>query len=123
MIEPLYARFWDRYHEVDKGNGKYVRFDKGSLAAQYIMNGRYIPFPSCHVYFLCLLLRPAVDIRISFCLRFSRITVRSSQTAYPSSLPFCLQRGRPPPEDAIPYGLREESNVLYASGIIETLYE
>ena len=34
MIEPLYARFWDRYHEVDKGKGKYVRFDKGSLSAQ-----------------------------------------------------------------------------------------
>ena len=34
MIEPLYARFWDRYHEIDKGKGKYVRYDKGSLAAQ-----------------------------------------------------------------------------------------
>lgn len=34
MIEPLYARFWDRYHEVDKGKGKYVKYDKGSLAAQ-----------------------------------------------------------------------------------------
>ncbi len=34
MIEPLYARFWDRYHEIDKGKGKYVKFDKGSLAAQ-----------------------------------------------------------------------------------------
>ena len=34
MIEPLYARFWDRYHEIDKGRGKYVRWDKGSLAAQ-----------------------------------------------------------------------------------------
>ena len=34
MIEPLYARFWDRYHEVDKGRGKYVRYDKGSLSAQ-----------------------------------------------------------------------------------------
>ncbi|TVY35423.1 Exocyst complex protein [Lachnellula subtilissima] len=22
MIEPLYGRFWDRYHEVDKGKGK-----------------------------------------------------------------------------------------------------
>ena len=33
MIEPLYARFWDRYHEIDKGKGKYVRYDKGSLAA------------------------------------------------------------------------------------------
>ncbi|KAL8727288.1 MAG: hypothetical protein Q9181_005763 [Wetmoreana brouardii] len=34
MIEPLYARFWDRYHEIDKGKGKYVKFDKGSLSAQ-----------------------------------------------------------------------------------------
>ena len=34
MIEPLYARFWDRYHEIDKGKGKYVKFDKGSLATQ-----------------------------------------------------------------------------------------
>lgn len=33
LIEPLYARFWDRYHEIDKGKGKYVRYDKGSLAA------------------------------------------------------------------------------------------
>ncbi|KAI9826006.1 MAG: hypothetical protein M1819_007461 [Sarea resinae] len=32
-IEPLYARFWDRYHEIDKGKGKYVRYDKGGLAA------------------------------------------------------------------------------------------
>lgn len=34
MIEPLYARFWDRYHEVDKGKGKYVKYDKGGLSAQ-----------------------------------------------------------------------------------------
>ncbi|KAL8869083.1 MAG: hypothetical protein Q9174_004536 [Haloplaca sp. 1 TL-2023] len=34
MVEPLYARFWDRYHEIDKGKGKYVRFDKGGLSAQ-----------------------------------------------------------------------------------------
>ena len=33
VIEPLYARFWDRYHEVDKGKGKYVKYDKGSLSA------------------------------------------------------------------------------------------
>ncbi|KAE8350096.1 Cullin repeat-like-containing domain protein [Aspergillus coremiiformis] len=25
VLEPLYARFWDRYHEVDKGKGKYVK--------------------------------------------------------------------------------------------------
>lgn len=34
MVEPLYARFWDRYHEIDKGKGKYVKYDKGSLSAQ-----------------------------------------------------------------------------------------
>ncbi|KAL8691535.1 MAG: hypothetical protein Q9218_003259 [Villophora microphyllina] len=35
LIEPLYARFWDRYHEIDKGKGKgkYVKYDKGSLSA------------------------------------------------------------------------------------------
>ncbi|MCJ1338273.1 exocyst complex component exo70 [Bachmanniomyces sp. S44760] len=33
MVEALYARFWDRYHEIDKGKGKYVKYDKGSLAA------------------------------------------------------------------------------------------
>ncbi len=33
MIEPLYGRFWDRYHEIDKGKGKYVKYDKGQLAA------------------------------------------------------------------------------------------
>ena len=33
MIEPLYARFWDRYHEIDKGKGKTVKYDKGGLAA------------------------------------------------------------------------------------------
>ena len=32
LIEPLYARFWDRYHEVDKGKGKVVRYDKAQLA-------------------------------------------------------------------------------------------
>lgn len=31
VIEPLYGRFWDRYHDVDKGKGKYVHFDKASL--------------------------------------------------------------------------------------------
>lgn len=31
-IEPLYARFWDRYHEVDKGKGKYVKYDKGAIS-------------------------------------------------------------------------------------------
>lgn len=34
VLEPLYARFWDRYHELDKGRGKYVKYDKGGLSAQ-----------------------------------------------------------------------------------------
>lgn len=34
VIEPLYARFWDRYHDIDKGRGKYVKYDKGALSAQ-----------------------------------------------------------------------------------------
>lgn len=32
LIEPLYNRFWDRYHEVDKGKGKYVKYDKVAMA-------------------------------------------------------------------------------------------
>lgn len=32
MVEPLYARFWDRYHEIDKGKGR-VKYDKGALSA------------------------------------------------------------------------------------------
>ncbi|KAF2004734.1 exocyst complex protein exo70 [Amniculicola lignicola CBS 123094] len=31
IIEPLYGRFWERYHEIDKGKGKYVRYDKAAL--------------------------------------------------------------------------------------------
>ncbi|KAI9762051.1 MAG: mitochondrial 37S ribosomal protein nam9 [Chaenotheca gracillima] len=31
LIEPLYGRFWDRYHEIDKGKGKYVKYDKSHL--------------------------------------------------------------------------------------------
>jgi exocyst complex protein 7 len=34
VLEPLYARFWDRYHEIDKGRGKYAKYDKTSLSAQ-----------------------------------------------------------------------------------------
>ncbi|EEH35775.1 exocyst complex protein exo70 [Paracoccidioides lutzii Pb01] len=34
VIEPLYSRFWDRYHEIDKGKGKYVKYDKATLSAQ-----------------------------------------------------------------------------------------
>lgn len=33
MIEPLYGRFWDRYHEVDKGKGKVVKYSKGELSS------------------------------------------------------------------------------------------
>lgn len=33
MVEPLYARFWDRYEALDRGRGKYVKLDKGQLAA------------------------------------------------------------------------------------------
>jgi exocyst complex component 7 len=36
MIEPLYGRFWDRYHEVDKGKGKYVKYDKGSMSSIFL---------------------------------------------------------------------------------------
>lgn len=32
-IEPLYGRFWDRYHELDKGKGKTVKYSKAELAA------------------------------------------------------------------------------------------
>ena len=31
LIGPMYDRFWDRYHEVDKGKGKYVRYDKAQM--------------------------------------------------------------------------------------------
>ena len=33
MIEPLYTRFFDKYEAMDRGRGKYVRYDKGSLSA------------------------------------------------------------------------------------------
>ncbi|OBT50996.1 hypothetical protein VE04_09259 [Pseudogymnoascus sp. 24MN13] len=33
MVEPLYGRFWDRYHELDRGRGKYVKYDRGAVAA------------------------------------------------------------------------------------------
>ncbi|EMC96761.1 hypothetical protein BAUCODRAFT_34153 [Baudoinia panamericana UAMH 10762] len=32
-IQPLYDRFYGRYHEVDKGKGKYVKYDKQSMGA------------------------------------------------------------------------------------------
>lgn len=34
IVESLYGRFWDRYHEIDKGKGKYVKYDRGSISAQ-----------------------------------------------------------------------------------------
>ena len=33
FLEPLYNRFWDRYHEIDKGKGKYVKYDKATVSA------------------------------------------------------------------------------------------
>jgi exocyst complex protein 7 len=39
LIEPLYNRFWDRYHEVDKGRGKYVKYDKAAISS--VFNGLY----------------------------------------------------------------------------------
>ncbi|KAJ8127865.1 hypothetical protein O1611_g5771 [Lasiodiplodia mahajangana] len=36
MLEPLYNRFWDRYHEVDKGRGKYIKYDKSSISAVFL---------------------------------------------------------------------------------------
>ncbi|KAM7213597.1 exocyst complex protein exo70 [Rhypophila decipiens] len=36
VIEPMYGRFWDRYHEIDKGKGKYVKYDKSSIAAIFL---------------------------------------------------------------------------------------
>lgn len=35
-LQPLYDRFWDRYHEIDKGKGKYVKYDKSSIAAVFL---------------------------------------------------------------------------------------
>ncbi|KAK3111157.1 exocyst complex component exo70 [Teratosphaeriaceae sp. CCFEE 6253] len=32
FIEPLYNRFWERYHEVDKGKGKYVKYDRQQMS-------------------------------------------------------------------------------------------
>ena len=36
MIAPLYKRFWDRYHDIDKGKGKYVKFDKASISGVFL---------------------------------------------------------------------------------------
>ncbi|KAK5998163.1 Exocyst complex protein EXO70 [Cladobotryum mycophilum] len=35
-LQPLYERFWDRYHGIDKGKGKYVKYDKSSIAAVFL---------------------------------------------------------------------------------------
>lgn len=35
-LQPLYERFWDRYHEIDKGKGKYVKYDKSAMAAVFM---------------------------------------------------------------------------------------
>ncbi|KAJ3563120.1 hypothetical protein NPX13_g8311 [Xylaria arbuscula] len=36
MLEPLYNRFWDRYHEIDKGRGKYTKYDKSTIAVVFL---------------------------------------------------------------------------------------
>jgi exocyst complex protein 7 len=33
LVEPLYRRFWEKYHDIDKGKGKYVKYDKNQMAA------------------------------------------------------------------------------------------
>jgi exocyst complex protein 7 len=33
MIEPLYRRFYDKYFEIDKGKGKYVKYDKNQMSS------------------------------------------------------------------------------------------
>ncbi|KAF2279321.1 uncharacterized protein EI97DRAFT_491998 [Westerdykella ornata] len=33
ILEPLYGRFWDKYHEIDKGKGKYVKYDKTTFGS------------------------------------------------------------------------------------------
>jgi len=39
MIEPLYCRFWDRYHEIDKGKGKHVKYNKAEISGVFISLG------------------------------------------------------------------------------------
>lgn len=34
VLEPLYSRFYDRYVEIDKGRGKYIKYSKESLSVQ-----------------------------------------------------------------------------------------
>ena len=33
LIDPLYTRFYDKYEAMDRGRGKYIRYDKGNLSA------------------------------------------------------------------------------------------
>ena len=33
LIEPLYVRFYERYHEIDKGKGKVVKYDRSQLGS------------------------------------------------------------------------------------------
>lgn len=33
LIGPAYTKFYDRYHEVDKGKGKYVKYDKAAMTS------------------------------------------------------------------------------------------
>ncbi|TID26863.1 exocyst complex protein-like protein exo70 [Venturia nashicola] len=33
LIGPAYTKFYDRYHEVDKGKGKYVKYDKSAMTS------------------------------------------------------------------------------------------
>lgn len=35
-LQPLYERFWDRYHDIDKGKGKYVKYNKASIASVFL---------------------------------------------------------------------------------------
>ena len=39
MIEPLYCRFWDRYHEIDKGKGKYAKYNKSEISGVFLTLG------------------------------------------------------------------------------------
>lgn len=34
LVEPMYARFCDRYHDIDKARGKYIKFPKSMVAVQ-----------------------------------------------------------------------------------------
>ncbi|KAF7918405.1 uncharacterized protein EAE97_011860 [Botrytis byssoidea] len=36
LIKPLYDRFYDKYYEIDKGRGKYIKWDKAALNAVFL---------------------------------------------------------------------------------------